>query len=218
MIEQNKVEILDVMGSDESIIRAARVSFLKETKGIADKEIGLINYLVKHNHWSPFSHAQIQFRITCPIFVERQIFKTIVGVSVNSASGRYVDFSDSYWMPEQLRYQSKNSKQGSAEDLPPEINQKLIDRMREVVDLAQEVYAELKEENVAKELARVILPLNLNTTFVWTGSFYAFVRLCKLRLKDDAQKETRDLVAEMLNQVKSLENNPFEHALRAFNL
>lgn len=211
-----KVELLDYFGSDKMAVDVARVSYGKIKEQFDEKDVRLIKYLVDHKHTSPFRHAQLQFRIQCPIYVERQLFKHQVGWSANSISGRYVDFSDSYDLPNQLRYQSKDSKQGSAGDIPEYQNSMLLIRMRELVEKSKDLYEELVDEGVSKEQCRIILPLCLETTFVWTGSMLAFIHLCELRLKPDAQKETRDVVEEMLKQVKSIEENPFEHTIKAF--
>ena len=211
-----KVELLDYFGSDKMAVDVARVSYGKIKEQFDEKDVRLIKYLVEHKHTSPFRHAQLQFRIQCPIYVERQLFKHQVGWSANSISGRYVDFSDSYDLPNQLRYQSKDSKQGSAGDIPEYQNSMLLIRMRELVEKSKDLYEELVDEGVSKEQCRIILPLCLETTFVWTGSMLAFIHLCELRLKPDAQKETRDVVEEMLKQVKSIEENPFEHTIKAF--
>ena len=112
-----KVQLLNIFGDDEMVATSARVSFQKEASDYTESQNEkLINFLAKNNHWSPFSHPQLQFRIEMPIYVERQINKTVVGVQVNSISGRYVDFSDSYTLiPEgEWRLQSKDSKQGSS--------------------------------------------------------------------------------------------------------
>jgi len=211
-----KVELLNYFGSDKMAADVARVSYGKIKDQFDDKDIRLIKYLVRHKHTSPFRHAQLQFRIQCPIFVERQLFKHQVGWSANSISGRYVDFSDSYDLPKQLRYQSTDSKQGSAGDVPEYQNTLLINKMQEVVENAKSVYEELVGANISKEQCRVILPLCLETTFIWTGSLLAFFHLCELRLKPDAQKETREVVQEMLNEVKSIKDNPFEHTIESF--
>jgi thymidylate synthase (FAD) len=213
-----QVELLGYFGNDLMAANVARVSYGKNKEEFDEKDEKLLKYLVKHKHTSPFRHAHLQFRVKCSIFCERQIFKHEVGVAKNSISGRYVDFSDSYDVPTQLRFQSKDSKQGSGGDLPEELNKELIVEMQKVVDLAQVTYKKLCDNGVAKEQARAILPLCLETTFIWTGSFQAFVHLCNLRLKPDTQKETRLVVAEMLRLVKSIEGNPFEFTIRAFEL
>ena len=211
-----KVELLDYFGSDKMAVDVARVSFGKIKEQFDDKDVRLIKFLVEHKHTSPFRHAQLQFRVQCPIYVERQLFKHQVGWSANSISGRYVDFSDSYDLPKQLRYQSKDSKQGSAGDIPEYENSMLLIKMRELIEKSKDLYEELVQAGVSKEQCRIVLPLCLETTFVWTGSMLAFLHLCELRLKPDAQKETRDVVEEMLKQVKSIEGNPFEHTIAAF--
>lgn len=211
-----KVELLDYFGSDKMAVDVARVSYGKIKENFDERDVRLIKFLVEHEHTSPFRHAQLQFRIQCPIYVERQLFKHQVGWSANSISGRYVDFSDSYELPKRLRYQSKDSKQGSAGDVPEYKNSMLLLQMQELVNKAKDLYEELESEGVSKEQCRIILPLCLETTFVWTGSMLAFIHLCKLRLKPDAQKETRDVVEEMLKLVKNIEGNPFEHTISSF--
>jgi thymidylate synthase (FAD) len=213
-----KIELLGYFGDDLMAANVARVSYGKNKEVFDKKDEKLLKYLVNHGHTSPFRHAHLQFRIKCSIFCERQIFKHEVGVAKNSISGRYVDFSDSYDIPTQLRYQSKDSKQGSGGDLPEELNKELVAEMQKVVDLAQKTYAKLCENGVAKEQARAILPLCLETTFIWTGSFQAFIHLCNLRLKSDTQKETRDVVTEMLRLVKEIHGEPFKFSMEAFGL
>lgn len=212
-----KVELLSHFGGDESHVNVARVSYGKEASNYTEKENNrLLNYLVKHGHTSPFRHSQLQFRIKCPIYVERQLFKHQIGVSVNSISGRYVDFSDSYYEIEQFRMQSKDSKQGSGEDLSDLDNKVAINLQKDLILVAKTTYEQLLDLGVSKEQARSVLPLSLETEFIWTGSFLAFVHLCNLRLKKDTQKETRVLVAEMLEQVKDLEQ--FKQTVKAFEM
>lgn len=211
-----KTELLSHFGSDLMIANIARVSYNKESQELSEKDAKLIKYLATHKHTTPFRHPQLQFRIECPIFVERQLFTHQIGWARNSISGRYVDFSDSYWLPEQLRMQSKDSKQGSAEDVGAEANAYFLNKMQKVLDLAKDVYAEMSEYGVSKEQCRIVLPLALETKFIWTGSLHAFMHLCDLRLKKDAQKETRDLVSSMLDLVKNIEGNPFKYTIEAF--
>ena len=213
-----QVELLDYFGDDRMVSNVARVSYGKFKETFDEKDIKLINFLVKHGHTSPFRHPHLQFRIKCSIVVERQLFKHEIGVSKNSISGRYVDFSDNYDLPKQLRYQSKDSKQGSAGDLPEEINTEFINDMEGAISHCKEVYKKLCDNGVSKEQARTVLPLCLETQFIWTGSLQAFIHLCNLRLKPDAQKETRDTVNEMLNLVKTIDGEPFKFSLQAFNL
>ena len=200
-----KVELLEVFGNDLMVVNSARVSYgkNKETFDLSDEK--LINYLVKHKHTSVFRHPQVQFRIVCPIYVERQLFKHQVGMSANSISGRYVDFSDTYTLIHEWRTQSLDSKQGSAEPLDIYGQETCNEIEYSVKEFCQNAYKKLIELGVSKEQARTILPLNLNTQFIWTGSLLSFIHLFKLRLKSDAQYETRQVAELMLAELK--ENN-----------
>jgi thymidylate synthase (FAD) len=213
-----KAELLGHFGDDLMVVNAARVSYGKSKSELDDRDARLIRFLVDHGHTSPFRHPQLQFRISCPIFVERQLFKHQVGLTANSISGRYVDFSDEYWMPERLRLQSKDSKQGSAGDLEDEPNGAWLGRISDLVERARSLYAEMEAAGVAKEQCRMILPLCLETQFVWTGSLASYLHLWRLRLKPDAQQETREIASQMLSLVKAMPEGPFRMTLEAFGL
>jgi len=210
-----QVELLSHFGNDAMVANVARVSYAKEASNYTEEQNAkLINYLYKHGHTSCFRHPQLQFRIKCPIYTERQIFKHQIGISVNSISGRYVDFSDSYYTIDQWRKQSKSSKQGSDGLLEPEQQEtaKIIEE--KVLTVCKQAYQDLLSMGVAKEQARSILPLSLETEFIWTGSLLAFFHMCDLRLKPDAQAETRWVVEEMLLQVTELRD--FTYSLQAW--
>lgn len=210
-----KAELLNFFGNDLMVVNAARVSYGKSKDNIDQKDEKLINFLVEHKHVAPFRHAQLQFRIECPIFVERQLFKHQVGMSANSISGRYVDFSDNYFTVKSLRKQSKSSKQGSEGELD---RPDLIEKMNSLVEQSSQLYKDLCDAGVAKEQARIVLPLCLETQFIWTGSLLAFMHFWALRLKSDTQEETRLLALDMLNLVKNIDGEPFALTLKAFNL
>lgn len=210
-----KAELVNFFGDDLMVVNAARVSYGKSKDKLDEKDIKLIKYLVEHKHTAPFRHPQLQFRIECPVFVERQVFKHQIGMSANSISGRYVDFSDKYFIFNKLRKQSKSSKQGSEGELE---NPELLDKMRKITSECAVLYKELCDAGVAKEQARAILPLCLETQFIWTGSLLAFFHFWGLRLKLDTQEETRELAGQMLQLVKNIENNPFQHTISAFGL
>ena len=213
----SKVELISVYGNDATVCDAARVSFDKKASNYSEEQNSrLINYLVKHKHTSVFRHPQLTFRINCPIYVERQLFKHQVGMSANSISGRYVDFSDTYTLISEWREQSKDSKQGSAGALPYDTQEKCNEIEYNVKEACQNAYKQLISLGVSKEQARTILPLNLNTTFLWTGSLLSFIHVFNLRLKSDAQQETREVVSEMLRLLK--ENGNFTESLKAFEL
>lgn len=211
-----KAELLSHFGDDLMVVNAARVSYGKSKSSFDEKDVKLISFLVKHGHTSPFRHPQLQYRISCPIFVERQLFKHQVGLTANSISGRYVDFSDEYWVPSVLRKQSKDSKQGSDGPMDPHKNAELLERIESVVGSCKDLYKSMEDAGVAKEQCRIILPLCLETQFVWTGSLAAFLHLWRLRLKPDAQEETREVARMMLDEVRNLPDSPFKFTLEAF--
>ena len=212
-----KVEFKKAFGDDDMVVDVARVSYDKIAENYTETENDkLILFLAKHGHWSPFAHPKVQFRLQIPIYVERQIIKTVVGVDYNSISGRYVDFSYNFTTIDTWRKQSTSSKQGSGEDLDKLDNVIAYIIQDEIIENAKIAYQKLIKLGISKEQARTILPLNLNTTMIWTGSLYALIRLCNQRLKPNAQKETRDVVQEMLRQVK--ETNLFTTSLTAYNL
>lgn len=204
-----EVTLIDRMGSDLSVVNAARVSFDKESdwnfwrddEGIVqtylkDRDAKLITYLAKHNHWSPFSHAFLSFRIKAPIFVARQLVKHQVGLAWNEVSRRYVDTPPEFYEPETWRQRAENVKQGSADD-PVEDLERVRNQITHLHSIAIADYLWLLEKGVCPEQARMILPQSTMTEWIWSGSLYAFARVCKLRLDSHAQVETRE-VAEFI--------------------
>ena len=180
------VTLVDSMGSDLSIVNAARVSFAKESNEFSDKDEKLIKYLAKHNHWSPFGHASLQFRIKAPIFVARQLVKHQVGLVWNEVSRRYVDDEPEFFIPDQWRSRPENSKQGSGEEI-------IIYNIESTMQFVKQTYQNLLKANVAPEMARMVLPQNMYTEWYWSGSLMAFARVCNLRCKDDTQAETQHI-------------------------
>ena len=179
------------MGTDLSVVNAARVSFAKESDGFSDKDEKLINYLAKHNHWSPFGHASLQFRIKAPIFVARQLVKHQVGLVWNEVSRRYVDDAPEFYIPSEWRLKADDKKQGSS-------NETVDYNIESTIQYVTETYNNLLKANVAPEMARMVLPQNLYTEWYWSGSLMAFARVCNLRCKPDTQKETQ-VIAQMID-------------------
>lgn len=220
-----KVELLGHFGGDLMVANVARVSYEKEVEQFGSNDVKLLHYLAKHQHTSPFRHPQLQFRIECPIYVERQLRKHEIGLevanadfsnsSINSISGRYVDFHDRYEQPLIYREQSKNSKQGSAGSIQADVNDALVYRVSKNIEESKKIYQDMIELGVSKEQARCHLPLCLITKFIWTGSLLSFIHLFNLRLKPDAQKETRDVVQAMFDATHNLDGQPFKHSLEA---
>lgn len=204
-----KVTLLDHMGSDLTVVNAARVSFDKESKWdyednglyaepfLAEKDAKLIGYLAKHNHWTCFGHCFAQFRIKAPIFVARQLVKHQVGLVWNEVSRRYVDREPEFWFPDVWRGRPEGSmKQGSSGVV--QHNMYVNDQAKQVVNLSLEVYNEMLNVGVAPEQARMVLPLNTHTEWYWSGSLAAWARVCKLRLDPHAQAETAE-VAKLID-------------------
>ena len=213
------VELLGHYGDDMMVCEVARVSFNKKADQYTEEQNRkLIKYLAEHKHTSPFRHPQIQFRIKCPIYVERQLFTHQIGIARNSISGRYVDFSDTYTYIEGGKWRGNPDKikQGSAGVIEGQGSAVAI--QNDIVSRCKAAYEDLIKLGVCKEQARTILPLNLNTQFIWTLSLQAFWHLCSLRLKPTAQEETRNVVQEMLRLVKELPEGPFKYSLAAFGL
>lgn len=188
------VEILETFGSDLTVVNAARVSFDKESNEFTPKDAGLINYLVKHDHSSPFFHPQIRFRIRMPIFVAREWYRHTVGFARNEISRRYVDSEPSMWIPEELRERDANLKQGSKNTII-ELNSEMLIVYKNVMNLSLESYNSLLAAKVAPEVARAVLPQSMYTEFIETGSLAAYARLCRLRLDPNAQKEIQEFAA-----------------------
>ena len=200
------VELVDKMGSDLSVVNAARVSYAK-TKDLFDaKDEKLIKFLAEHEHWSPFAHASLQFRIKAPIFVARQLVKHQVGLVWNEVSRRYVDDAPELYDPKQWRGRPQNSKQGSDGVVDLDSNEK--HRLEMTMQQCKIIYNTLIEKGVAPEQARMVLPQSMMTEWYWSGTVYAFARVCNLRCKPDTQKETQDVA----NEIDRLAKDAFPHS------
>ncbi len=222
-IVQPSVHLVDSMGSDLSVVNAARVSFAKESEleykwdsdeqiavpSLSDKDIKLINYLAKHSHWSPFAHNSLTFRIKAPIFVARQLVKHTVGGVWNEVSRRYVDDEPEFYFPAEWRGKPVNAKQGSNGAV--DIGWLEHDVKYYALEMSLDMYNKLLSAGVAPEQARMILPQNTMTEWWWTGSLMFFARVCKQRLDPHAQEETRQ-IAQMINDQIPQE---FQHSWKA---
>jgi len=201
-----KVELIDSMGSDLSVVNAARVSFSKMADKFTDKDEKLINYLAKHNHWTPFSQVQYQVRISAPIFVARQWFKHQIGITRNEVSRRYVDFTPEFYETRLWRKRPENKKQGSSDT--SFFSEAELDTVgfiySDAVRHASDAYHALIDKNVAPEQARAVLPQAMYTEWVETGSLAAGARVMGLRDQSDAQKEIRDLSIMLGNEIKDI--------------
>lgn len=196
-----QVALLSQMGDDLSVVNAARVSFDKVHLEMEPSDEKLIKYLADHNHWSPFAHIILQFHIRAPIFVARQLAKHQVGLVWNEVSRRYVSDTPDTWKPEMWRKAADDKKQGSMEE--PVQSESLISKMYvEVMIHCLNTYEIMIDSGVCPEQARAVLPQSTYTEWYWTGSLYAFSRVCKLRLAKDAQAETRQVADQISERCK----------------
>ena len=201
-----QVKVIDVMGTDLTVVNAARVSFAKEHDAFDGiKDTRLIKYLAEHNHWSPFGHCSMQFHIKAPIFVARQLVKHQVGLVWNEVSRRYVDDEPEFYIPKEWRLKADDKKQGSS-DVEIDINPPgptgpaLVDVYKRAVSSCKWTYEELLRKGVCPEQARMVLPQSMMTEWYWSGTLYAFARVCNLRCKPDAQVETQ-MIADRIDKL-----------------
>tara|TARA_B100000683_G_C12239968_1_gene452808 strand:- start:16 stop:648 length:633 start_codon:yes stop_codon:yes gene_type:complete len=187
-----EVQLIDKMGSDLTVVNAARVSFGKNKEVFDASDEKLISFLARHNHWSPFAHCSLQFRIKAPVFVARQLVKHQVGLSWNEISRRYVDYEPEYYMPKNWRLRAEDKKQGSSEET---IEYDIANTIKN----ANTTYNDMLAKGIAPELARMVLPQNMMTEWYWSGTLYAFARVCELRCAEDTQEETR-IIADSIDK------------------
>jgi len=197
-----QVQYVDHMGSDVNVVNAARVSFAKEVQGFDfEKDTKLINYLAKHNHWSPLAHTSVQIRVKAPIFMARQFVKHQIGLVWNEESRRYIDDTPEFYKPSVWRSRPTNMKQGSGEGV---VEEEAYEWFEMPVETALEGYNMMLQSGIAPEQARMVLPQNTMTNWMWTGSLVAFARVCKLRLDSHAQKEAQELAQKIHDVVAPL--------------
>lgn len=200
VLDHGFVECEDIFGDEVVIVNAARVSFGKRKVVCDAQDEKLIKYLLDHKHYSPFRHVMFRFHIKAPEFVMRQWYKHVVGCEWTSSipsqlhgwneiSGRYVD-SMEYYEPTVWREQSKDKKQGSDGIVDDQVLCSTI--FQQTIDHSFDAYKELIQWGVAKEQARIVLPLNVYTEVIWTPSLQALFHFIQLRDEDHAQYEIRE--------------------------
>lgn len=201
-INNGFIKVIDKLGTDATVVNAARVSYGKQIENLEEKDVKLLNYLAKHGHFSPFRSCIVQFHIKAPEFVGRQFWKHIVGSDYsfpatqwNEISGRYVQYEPEPYIPETLRKQSQDSKQGSSEEVFDRPD--LLEKMEQGIRSNFKLYDDLIKEGVAKELARIVLPLAFYTEWYWTASLQAIHHFVKLRKDAHAQKEIQEYAVGM---------------------
>lgn len=205
VLDKGFIEVIDKLGSDLTVVNSARVSFGKRKEVFDNSDRKLVRFLAKNKHWSPFRHMMVQFHVKAPEFVMRQWYKHVVGIETSSSSsakdhawneisGRYVPVSD-FYIPINWRKQSEDNKQaseGSIED-QKSANEVFNNAMNKILDS----YQKLLDLGVAKEQARMLLPLNQYTEVYWTASFQAIMNFIDLRDEATAQWEIREYAIAM---------------------
>ena len=212
VLDNGFLKLLDTFGDELTIVNAARVSFGAVKEELEAKDIKLIKYLYKHKHFSPFRHLMFRFHIKAPEFVMRQWYKHVVGAETTSSyptkdhawneiSGRYKPVND-FYMPKIWRKQSASSKQASDGTLDEEANNQINDLFMNYMGATIHVYEEMIKKGVAKEEARIVLPLNQYTEVIWTCSAQALLNFIELRDEATSQVEIREYAIKMREIVK----------------
>jgi thymidylate synthase (FAD) len=220
VLDHGSIELIDWMGDDSDIVKAARISTGASTKTTLEDE-RLIDYLVEHEHTSPFEMCEIKFKITMPIFIARQWMRHRMA-SINEFSGRYSEMKDEFYVPEKFRLQSNLNHQGSDGLLNADLNHLYKDHLVASNQQTFEQYRKMLDSNVSREMSRIVLPLSTYTSFFWKIDLHNLLKFLRLRMDPTAQVEIRVYADELWRIVqlwvpstaKSFEN----HYLKSFKL
>lgn len=199
------IRLVDYMGSDESIVQAARVSYGRGTKTVSEDRT-LIRYLMRHQHTTPFEMVEFKFHVKLPIFVARQWIRHRTA-NVNEYSGRYSIMPEEFYIPEEdtIKFQSNINKQGrDTKEVPKELRKRVIEILLSEQKSAFEGYKEMIDNNIARELARINLPLSLYTEWYWKIDLHNLFHFLKLRMDEKAQYEIRVYAEKMAEMVKTV--------------
>ena len=182
----------DAMADDLSVANGARVSFARRKDELDESDEGLIRFLMRERHGTPFEHNAFRFHVRCPIFVAREWFRHRIG-SFNEFSMRYAKATDDFYVPEPDDVRTQVGKPGAYtfEPVEPELAERTREELQAVYDLAYATYTRLVEEGVARELARSVLPVGAYTEFYWTVNARALMNFVSLRAAETAQREIR---------------------------
>lgn len=195
---KSRIELIDSMGNDLSIVNDARASFDKSSDELNEKDIRLIKYLIKHEHTSPFRGVVFKFKVKAPLYICRQWWKHVIAsnhneeqLGWNEKSFRYVAIDDSneFYLPQTFRQQSKNNKQATVGSLEEDANRQAIAIYQQQCEQSYQAYSQLLELGVGREQARGILVPSVYTSWVWTVSLQALLNFVGLRLGAGAQSE-----------------------------
>ncbi len=213
VLDKGFVRLVDYYGGDQRIVQSARVSYGEGTKSVS-QDGALIDYLLRHQHTSPFEQVVMTFHVKMPIFVARQWVRHRTG-RMNEVSGRYSIMKDEFYVPEadKVAPQSKDNKQGrSNEAFDKATADKIISQLEEGQKAAYENYSALIDDGLAREIARINLPLSLYTEFYWEMDLHNLFHFLKLRLDSHAQYEIRvyaEVILEMCRKVAPMATESF---------
>ena len=203
-LDKGFVRLVDSMGGDDAIVQAARVSYGKGTSKVS-QDRGLIRYLMRHRHSTPFEIVEFKFHCKMPIFVARQWVRHRTA-NINEYSLRYSEARDEFYYPdpENIQFQSALNKQGRMGEVPEDLKQKVKDYFKEISERSFAIYAELNEAGIARELARSVLPVNLYTEWYWKNDLHNLLHFIGLRSDSHAQYEIRVFSDAMAESVKAV--------------
>jgi thymidylate synthase (FAD) len=203
-LDKGFVRLVDSMGGDDAIVQAARVSYGQGTSKVS-QDRGLIRYLMRHRHTTPFEMVEFKFHCKMPIFVARQWVRHRTA-NINEYSLRYSEARDEFYFPdpEHIQFQSALNKQGRSGEVPLELKQKVLDYFKEISERSFTMYQELNEEGIARELARSLLPVNIYTEWYWKNDLHNLLHFIGLRSDSHAQYEIRVYSDAMAVSVKAV--------------
>ena len=212
VLDRGFVQLVDHMGSDLSIVNAARVSFGKRKEAFDEGDEKLVRYLAAHEHTSPFRHTALTFHVKAPIFVFRQWMKHRIGSEFNEISGRYVEFQENeFYVPETFRQQAKVNKQGSEGEIEEAHRARAQELFLQSCQSSVTHYRELLSLGVCREQARCVLPVGLYSEVYWTASLQAVAHFVRLRTDGHAQWE----IQQFAHAVKQASEAVFPVGLQA---
>lgn len=242
--EPISVELLDYMGSDIRVCNVAKVSFNKwddEDNDISVAQVGLLNYLATglpagergdwekrakaSTHFTPYGHCFLTVRVAAPVFLARQLVKHQIGLCWNEESRRYIKDDVTLWLPESVHKSPENAKQGASKEVHDtlmwaynhndgDVHMTALDLMQHQSEASVGVYYQLLDAGVAPEEARIVLPLNSMTHWVWSGSLMAFLRVAKQRVDSHAQGAAQEFARKLLPILEE----KFPESVKAFGL
>ena len=190
VLDHGFIRLVDYMGGDSRIVQSARVSYGKGTKSVREVE-ALIDYLMRHQHTSPFEQVVLTFHCKMPIFIARQWIRHRAA-RVNEISGRYSVMEDEFYLPEEtaIQYQNKDNRQGrDPQEVPVHLRQKVLNILAKGQQVAYDDYQKMLADDIARELARINLPLSLYTQWYWQIDLHNLFHFLELRMDEHAQWE-----------------------------